>query len=406
MASHVRWGLIVRIAAIAVLAPVVCLAAYVPIQQHILRWRAERLLADIRQIQMGKSTWAGAQRLMTKWGAWGKCEGSCGAEYCEYSIMLPDTLQELTNHFLEQTQSEKQEERHFYWGWELRLYSVLGGRISQIHASIRVKNGIIWTKSYALYTASSFYEYGVEEFLIGSAYGTTRFANSVDRPTLNLHPEYSLTAAGRCEGCDDGFCTVCQMIQAVSTPFANPGIVDQLFEFNLGCISNWWQCNEPKEIMPTVWRLYKHDRELLAKRSKQMGERDWARCDSPIDTLGRDYAFALLTEVAKIQTSPDSGLTKYVASLRGLKSLKNRAAFGAALLKEPLIGWSDAILPGGIRMAQLKPGSQIILLFEKSPDDRTTWSTYPDYCSYVPNTDENRAAIESGIARDALSDPN
>jgi len=54
MASHIRWGRWIRIAAIAILAPIICLIAVVRIQQYVLRWRAERLLADIRQIQMGK----------------------------------------------------------------------------------------------------------------------------------------------------------------------------------------------------------------------------------------------------------------------------------------------------------------------------------------------------------------
>jgi hypothetical protein len=110
-----------------------------------------------------------------------------------------------------------------------------------------------------------------------------------------------------------------------------------------------------------------------------------------------------LTEVVKIQTSPDSGFTKYVVSLRGLRSLKNRAAFGEGLLKEPLVAWSDTVLPEGVRMADLKPGSRIILLFEWPLGDPGLVS-YGDPCSYVPDTDQNRAAIQRGIERDKLAD--
>jgi hypothetical protein len=389
--------------AVAVLVLVAGLAAFVQIQQHILRWRAERLLADIRQIQMGKSTWADAQRLMYKWGAWGKWEGPCTAEGCEYQIMLPDALQAVTTHFWERTPLAMREERHFYRQWELHLYSLLGGRITQIRAGVHLKNGIIWTKSYAVYTARSFYEYGVEEFLIGTADGETRFTHPAYQPGLKLHPEYSLKAAGPCDGCSDGSCTVCRMIGASFTPFAAPGIVSQLFDFNLRCITSRKQCDDPKEIMPSTWHLYRLDQEELAKQSGPPNARAWNKCDSPVEFSGRDYRFALLTEVVKIQTSPDSGFTRYVASLRGLRSLKNGAAFREGLLKDPFVGWSDTVLPGGVRMADLKPGSRIILMFEWPLGDPGLVS-YGDPCSYIPDTDQNRAAIQRGIDRDKLAD--
>ncbi len=104
-----------------------------------------------------------------------------------------------------------------------------------------------------------------------------------------------------------------------------------------------------------------------------------------------------------MQTSPDSGFTKYVASLRGLRSLKNGAVFGDGLLKEPLAGWSDTVLSGGVRMADLKPGSRIILMFEWPLGD-PGFVSFGEPCSYIPDTDQNRAAIQRGIARDKLAD--
>ncbi len=60
-----------RFAGIAVCALMIALAALIVIQQHILGWRAERLLADVRALDLGKSTWVDAQSIMTRWGAWG-----------------------------------------------------------------------------------------------------------------------------------------------------------------------------------------------------------------------------------------------------------------------------------------------------------------------------------------------
>jgi hypothetical protein len=46
----------------------------VQIQQRMLRWRAERLLAEIHQTRLYQSTWADAQQLMHRWGAWGHAD--------------------------------------------------------------------------------------------------------------------------------------------------------------------------------------------------------------------------------------------------------------------------------------------------------------------------------------------
>ena len=137
MASHVRWGPIVRIAIIVVLVPVICLAAYVPIQQRILRWRAERLLADIRQIQMGKSTWADAQHLMHRWGEWGGYEGSCTAQHCNYQIAFEDLLRALPAYFLPSGDLLITPRKCCHWLW--KPYLGLGGRFALIARNSRSK---------------------------------------------------------------------------------------------------------------------------------------------------------------------------------------------------------------------------------------------------------------------------
>ena len=80
MKLSLPWKKIVRRSALTLLALLLALAAWVPIQQQILRWRAERLLADIRAIQMGKSNWDDAQRLMHRWGAWNEQLDNCLGE--------------------------------------------------------------------------------------------------------------------------------------------------------------------------------------------------------------------------------------------------------------------------------------------------------------------------------------
>jgi hypothetical protein len=44
----------------------------------------------MNQIRLYQSTWADAQRLMKRWGAWGRYEGNCTPESCTYEIEMSD----------------------------------------------------------------------------------------------------------------------------------------------------------------------------------------------------------------------------------------------------------------------------------------------------------------------------
>jgi hypothetical protein len=410
MTSRARWRQLWRIAALAVLGLVVCLFVIVRTQQYVLRWRAERLLDDIRQIQMGKSSWADAQKLMYRWGRWGTWVGTCNPDECEYQIALQDSLQSLPTFFWTDKDIQKHTAGREYRSWQLRLYSILGGRVAQVYAYIRVKGGIVWRKSYTVYTPRHFFADGFQDLLVGDAVGTTRFTPRMDWPMLAKHPEYSIMAAGPCEGCRDGACTICEMIRMHFSPYADPAIVDKFFQLNLSCISSWHECKEPREIAPAAWSLYAREREEQERTTGRWDANSWKRCDMPIERLGRDYRFALLTEVASIKTSPDSGLTRYLVSLREIRSLKNHAVFETGILEDALIGWSDSVLPGEVRVSEIKPGSRLVFLYDKPPDKDhvAPWNDVPplsmDFCSYVPDTDANWAALQRGIERDKLAD--
>jgi hypothetical protein len=410
MTLHGRWGRILRTAGLVILLLVGALSVLVQTQQRLLRWRAEHLLADIRQIQMGKSTWADAQRLMYRWGKLGKWEGVCNKYQCEYQIELKDALQVHIDHVWAESSPEEHAKEHNY-NWEMRIYAILGGRLTQARANFVVKNEIVWTKAFDTWTARKVFAEGLGDFLIGGAWGSTGFRRGLDLPLLAKHPEYSIEASGPCAGCRDGACTVCEMIESHFTPFADAAVVDSLFDFNLSCISSWHECEEPREIAPAAWRTYTHERE---EQERLHGERDetdmedWKQCGLPVEMLGRDYRFALLTEVASIKTSPDERSMRYAVSFRGIESLKNRAVFQTGVLKDPLIGWPDTVLPGGIRMTDVKVGSKMILLFNEPPErSNSPYIVLPlssDVCSYVPATDANRAALQRGFERDKLAD--
>jgi hypothetical protein len=84
-----KWAVrVIRLAGVVTVSLVLIAFLAVQIQQRMLRWRAERLLAEMHQIRLYQSTWADAQRLMHRWGAWGHYDGGCTAQSCKYEIEL------------------------------------------------------------------------------------------------------------------------------------------------------------------------------------------------------------------------------------------------------------------------------------------------------------------------------
>src|SRR5664280_296857 len=61
--------------------------------QWLLRRRAQDLLADVRSLDVNRSGWPDAQRLMTKWGAYAAAgTGPCTLDACTYRIDLLQVL--------------------------------------------------------------------------------------------------------------------------------------------------------------------------------------------------------------------------------------------------------------------------------------------------------------------------
>lgn len=60
--------------------------------QWLLRWRAERLLTDVRTLTVNRSGWTDAQQMMKKWGPWSVPTASCTEQSCTYQINVIQSL--------------------------------------------------------------------------------------------------------------------------------------------------------------------------------------------------------------------------------------------------------------------------------------------------------------------------
>src|SRR3954462_4702142 len=87
MIPHSAWKRRLSIALAALLFLIVGWA-FLQARQQLFRMRAERLLTDIKSLEVNRSSWSDAQKLMTRWDQWGGWYGSCNAQKCSYVIRI------------------------------------------------------------------------------------------------------------------------------------------------------------------------------------------------------------------------------------------------------------------------------------------------------------------------------
>jgi hypothetical protein len=260
-----KWAVrLVLFAGGVVLSLVLLTFLTVQFQQRMLRWRAERLLADMHQIRLYQSSWADAQRLMTRWGAWGHYDGSCTAESCKYEIEM-DIIASLV-------------QRHAWLGWLLRrdrlnLYQWFGGRDSGFRATFTVHDGTIWRESSAIGVSiprRRMHRYtDVDTILVSDDIDTTlsigaesyqRLHRTVENPFLHMgdsedelaqHPYYKV---GRPSGCMIN----CQIGIAYYSTHTPPSEIVRLTSYDFSCFTRFNPCAHIEDLLPTAkeWHLY------------------------------------------------------------------------------------------------------------------------------------------------------
>jgi len=234
-------GIVLSLVLIAFLA--------VQTQQRILRWHAERLMADMHQIRLYQSTWADAQRLMHRWGAWGHYDGSCTATSCKYEIRI------VNSSFYDP------QVRGYIWSdWlfqhdYLDLYEWLGGRSAEAFGSFSVNNGIVSKKivsvAYSVPLKKIRVENEFEWTFVVTVIGLQRGDETMGEfgmlntdGELSRYPYYKVTNRGE---------TLNGQIKYVyyneHTP---PDTIKQLTSFDFSCFTRFNPCTEFGQLLPAV----------------------------------------------------------------------------------------------------------------------------------------------------------
>jgi hypothetical protein len=355
-----------RVAGVVVFALVVGLAVFVQIQQRILRWRAECLLADMRELQSHKSTWADAQRIMRLWRPWGLGESSCTAEECFFYVRMVDPV----DAFL--LGNDDQPSKLHWLNWAAKL---LGEKFTFIEASLRVNHGIVEESRFRM----NFW---------GQDEGIARAVD--DREALDYlperwpHPDYYAEKHPGCNGCirlETGF-----------TPLAGPEKILELTDFNFSCITRWLPCTTEADVMPSAWQLYQEE-----QPRKDDLRKAFEKCNVPLEFFGQEsHSIAVFDVVSRQGPKPKEDNSDSFAGLRVVRGLKghmpwpdNKTLTASSESEGEEVFWTGT--------PDLIAGKRYILfgdIADGSVGENIFWL---DACGVVPYTDENLNAIQHGI---------
>ncbi len=371
-------------------------------QQRVLRWRAERLAADMHTIHLYQSTWADAQRLMTRWGKWGHYEGSCTAESCKYTIEMAD-LSFFTPHA----------RRHALVDWLLlhdhfNIYNRLGGRGAAFQTSFTVRDGTIWRESSAIGVVVSSRkarsDNDFERVLFVDGQSRQRLHRTLEDPfsikgsdeQLAQHPYYK---AGRPGGCKPN----CQMASVTYSTHTPPHEIERLTAYDFSCFTRFDPCTELEDVLPAAkdWHLYR-DEDLAANLPKPIPLPE-APCDIPVWALARDARYILAIEALSTKKVSEQDSQREVASVRIVGSLKESSPWlpGMTAQAYPFSGNDFASPPQ--EAEHLVPNKRYIVF--PTGDDRRDQRVSKDSplrferCGVKEDSSEMRSELEKGFAQ-------
>jgi hypothetical protein len=291
-ASRVQvWGRRTLIAASSVF---LFLFAIVQVEQRVERRRAERLLEDIRSLQLNKSTWNEAQKVMMRWGAWGHYDGMCDTGSCEYDIDLypypnaPNSFYQILR----------------YGGFVVdRLARLLVfGNMASVSAGIGVHHGLVDQLRFNVTTRvpkgdgpgwdgdgpepPGYVEYKTGEYaLIATARSVQKPRSHAYWPKAETHPEYGMWQPDGCE--------ICIGFHTDFTAATRQKDLNWLMGFDLSCMTRWSPCTTEADLMPAAWSRYVAERKVWRADGDQLD-----RCDFRLDDLAKAAENIALFSVA------------------------------------------------------------------------------------------------------------
>ncbi|HME33893.1 MAG TPA: hypothetical protein VKF84_01555 [Candidatus Sulfotelmatobacter sp.] len=239
-----RAVLAIAVIAILLLAGV---SIYLRVEQHRFRRQAERLLSDVRDLELKRADAAEVRLTVRKWGFEERGERPgvpCTADDCIYQLRLmpPARANNLADPFMS--------------GESARVLELFGLRPTLVGAWLRIRGGALRSVSFNVWTLGR----GCGEIgctLVAEA-GTSGESgwSSRQRPEAKLrnsllHPDYLVGTFPAVLNADTGG-SPSVIIWAELSPDASAADMSRLMQFDLSCLTRLRSCKD-RDLMPTVW---------------------------------------------------------------------------------------------------------------------------------------------------------
>jgi hypothetical protein len=238
-----RAALVVALGAVILVAGA---SVYLRIEQHRFRKQAERLLSEVRELELKKPSAAEVRLVVTKWGfeEWQTPVEPCTEDDCIYRLQLTPPAR--AHNFA----------APFIWEPTARVLEVFGLRLSVVHAWLRIRGKALRSVSFSVWTLGRGCG-GIRCTLVADAdtWGGGSWS-SRDRPEVKLrhsllHADYLVGTFPAVLNADTGG-SPSVVVWAGLSPDANAADVSRLIQFDLGCLTRLLSCRN-RDLMPTVW---------------------------------------------------------------------------------------------------------------------------------------------------------
>jgi len=370
MRIHLPWRRILWLIIAVVLLATLSAAIYIRVQQNTFRTRVERLLTDIRNLQLHQGTITDAQRLARAWEKSDGGESRCNAQTCRYDISIDDHVWFPRNAIGRVVAS---------------LYLAAGWHAGAAGASIEPRNETIERTEFRLMLTVPPYVSKIDREgygLFGHAEQQAEFGSFQFWPQRMLHPDYFVGKPGGCEGCIK--------LMTFSLPRAQPAKIAELTDFDLSCITRWFPCTTEADIMPSAWKQYHAE---LAQDDALT--KAWDACSFPLELLGREIADIAVADVISREAASAEG-SDFKARLRITRILKGQSEWPLNEVVTSRVFDRGPVLSGS-NSNDMAPGRHYIVLGSFASDPSGQKVLALDGCGLIPYTDQNLSAVRRGL---------
>lgn len=371
--------------AVCLFASLVLMVVGMHVYAQVFRWRAERLLSELKTLRVEETPAATVLKLRSKYSSIVDDGHPCSEEHCAFSIDLHEWESLIREEPLSHSWSERP---RYYLVSKLRFLAL---RLNFFSTKLQVENGKLSGISVGFLQMSYVDQLGYVEHAFPSSFSVTvrtvgNFRNRVGWPKAYLlqvyeHPNLFVWE-DTCKGCSPA-------INVDLTPQASREEFERALGFDLSCMTRFHGCRTSEEFFPAAAQMLKHD---PAKQVENSGRN--VVCDSRMTRiLGRDRDVVGVVRIKKV-SADDAAFA--ITDYDWLKLLKGKAMN----LKE--VHYLQSA--GGIEEAHSSHlserfvqvgGEQIVFLNEVFGHPLLESS-----CAIIAATPQNLSAALEGIADD------